>query len=69
MPSVHEFVSYVVLTLVFALAGTFGAVAGAELLKLAPEKKSVVKITLRLMLLGNVIALLFALVSLAFCSR
>jgi hypothetical protein len=69
MPPVHEFVSYVVLTLVFALAGTFGAVFCSELLKVPPDIKRPVKITLRLVVVGNLIALLFALVSLAFCSR
>lgn len=69
MPPVHEFVSYVVLTLVFLVAGSFGAMFCSELLKVPPDVKRPVKITLRLVLIGNLVALIFALVSLAFCSR
>lgn len=69
MPPVHEFVSYVVLTLVFVVAGNFGALACSELLKLPPEVRRPVKIVLRLMVVSSLVALIFALISLAFCSR
>lgn len=69
MPPVHEFVSYVVLTLVFVVAGNFGALACSELLKLPTEVRRPVKIVLRLMVVSSLVALIFALISLAFCSR
>lgn len=56
---------WVVLTLVFIVAGNFGAIALAMLLKLEKEAKTVARAVLVMALIGNLIALLFALAGLA----
>jgi hypothetical protein len=58
---------WVVLTLVFILAGNFAALGGAMLMKLEKESLATVKVAMKLMALGTLVALLFALVGLAIC--
>jgi hypothetical protein len=65
--SPHEFMGWVVLTLVFILAGNFAALGGAMLMKLEKESLATVKVAMKLMALGTLVALLFALVGLAIC--
>jgi hypothetical protein len=56
---------WVVLTLVFIVAGNFGAIALSRLLKLEKDAKTVARAVLVMALIGNLIALLFALTGLA----
>lgn len=56
--------SWVVLTLLFAVGSPLIAAAEADLLKLEAKDRMIVKITLRLLTLGNLLVLVLALICL-----
>jgi len=60
--SPHEAMGWVVLTLIFVLAGNELAALLAELLKLEPPHKMLLKTTFLLITMGNLVAIILALI-------
>jgi hypothetical protein len=60
-----EMMNYVLLTLLFSMAGAWSAFAAAAFLRLDREQKHLIDVSLRLVMLGQVLAFTAALIAAA----